>query len=92
MTNKQKPQPEAFACPIEKMAYLTPFKLSPSDHEVWILQDYHEQSITDDGALCRDKPITIRSNTGVTSKLVWGSMVYPTNVPTPKPEVEEQSQ
>ena len=87
MSRKKSESPEPFSCPVEKMAYLTPFRLTPNAHEVWIIIDYWDQSITADGELCRDKPIKVRSNTGVNRDLPWGTIVYPTKENIPQIEV-----
>lgn len=87
--SKQK-KPEMPSCPVEKMPYVMPFKLKPDDHRTFILLDYHEQSITDLGELCRDKPIKARSNTGVTELINWGTKVFPTNQPIPQEDSNVQ--
>lgn len=75
--------------PVENCAYLQPFTIeSDQKHTTWVLCDFSEQSITEEGELCRDKPLKIRSNTGVTRKLEWGTLVQP--IEQPKQEESQE--
>jgi hypothetical protein len=83
--SKRKP-PEPTSVPVEKMPYLTPFRLSADDDSRWIIIDFCEQNITDAGELCKDKLILIRSNTGVQRGIAWGTRVLPIDATLALPE------
>jgi hypothetical protein len=76
---------------VQSLGYLEWFKLTAGSHEQWRLQDYHEQSINGFGGLCRDKPLKIRSSTGVSDEIAWNVLVYPVVVKDePAPEEKQQ--
>lgn len=77
----KKKEPEAFACPVEKMGYVQKFRLYPAEKCTWMLCDYSKQSITTDGSLCPDKAIKIQSDTGINRALPWGTMIFPCDQP-----------
>lgn len=76
--------------PVEKLAYCQQFYAShDTKHQTWTLCDYSEQSITGDGALCPNKPIKVRNDTGIKREIPWGTMVIPLKLPPTTEPTEE---
>lgn len=67
--------------PVEKMPYVTRFKLTADApaQQVYQLLDYCEQDVAENRGwgLCRDKGLRVRSVTGVERRVPWGTVVYP---------------